>query len=130
MAWADYSWKVARTYRKSEALFRGDGSEAVSIPDPAADPSLIRHILYLGGYGRQTPYLSTSSEEASAIKFARAGGRVWKTSGERAERLGARHLSRDELLAILKSSTSGRASWRNARQRLEARKLVELHAEH
>lgn len=53
-----------------------------------------------------------------------------ETSGEQAERLGAKHLSQDALLAVLKSSTTGRASWRNTRQRLEARKLVELHAEH
>jgi hypothetical protein len=119
-----------RTYRKSGDLFRGDASEAVSVPNPAADPSLVRHILYLGGYGRESPYLSTSSEETSAAKFARGGGRIWKTSGQRAERLGAKHLSQDALLAILKSSTTGRASRRNTRQRLEARKLVELHAEH
>jgi len=90
---------------------------------------LIRHILYIGGYGRESPYLSTSSEESSAARFA-SGGRVWKTSGELAERLGAKHLSQSDLQAILKSSTKGRARWNNAWQRLQARKYVELYAEH
>lgn len=91
---------------------------------------MIRHILYLGGYGRESPYLSTSGDESLAGRFASGGGRVWKTSGELAERLGAKYLSQSELQTILKSSTKGRASWSNARQRLLARKYVELHAEH
>jgi len=117
------------SHKKADPLFRGDGSDAVSVPNPAADPSLIRHILYIGGYGRESPYLSTSSEESSAARFA-AGGRVWKTSGELAERLGAKHLSQSDLQTILKSATKGRARWNNAWQRLQARKYIELHAEH
>jgi len=39
-------------------------------------------------------------------------------------------VSQSDLQATLKSSTTGRASWSNARQRLLARKYVELHAEH
>lgn len=86
----------------------------------------MRHILYLGGYGRESPYLSTSAQETRAARF----GRLWKTSGELAEGLGAKHLGQIELETILKSSKAGRARWRNARQRLQARKYVELHAEH
>lgn len=117
------------SHKKVDPLFRGDGPDGVWSPNPAADPSLIRHILYIGGYGRESPYLSTSSEESSAARFA-AGGRVWKTTGELAESLGAKHLSQSDLEAILKSSTKGRARWGNALQRLQARKYVELHAEH
>ena len=117
------------SHKKVDPLFRGDGADAVWVPNPVADPSLIRHILYIGGYGRESPYLSTSSEESSAGRFA-AGGRVWKTTGELAERLGAKHLSQSDLETILKSSTKGRARWDNAWQRLQARKYVELHAEH
>lgn len=126
---ADYSWDKVPSHKKADPLFRGDGSDAVSVPNPAADPSLIRHILYIGGYGRESPYLSTSSEESSAARFA-AGGRIWKTSGEFAERLGAKHVSQSDLQTILKSSTKGRAHWNNAWQRLQASKYVELHAEH
>jgi len=57
-------------------------------------------------------------------------GRVWTTSGEKAEALGAKHLNQTELESILKSSTTGRAHWPNARQRLQARAFVERHAEH
>jgi hypothetical protein len=120
---------MQRTLKKTDPLFRGDGSDAVVVPNPTADPSLVRHILYLGGYGRETPYLSTSADEGLAARFAE-GGRVWKTSGALAEQLGAKHLSQSELQTTLKSSTRGRASWTNARQRLLARKYVEQHAEH
>jgi len=60
-------------HRKVDPLFRGDASDEVSIPSPAADPSLVRHILYLGGYGRESPYLSTSAEHVLAARFAGAG---------------------------------------------------------
>ncbi len=127
--WKRKATAMQRTHKKTDPLFRGDGTNAVSVPNPAADPSLIRHVLYLGGYGRESPYLSTSSDELLAGRFA-AGGRLWRTSPELAEHLGAKHLSQTELLATLKSSTTGRASWANARQRLLARKYVEQHAEH
>jgi hypothetical protein len=121
---------MQRTSKKADPLFRGDGSDAVSVPAPVAEPSLIRHILYLGGLGRESPYLSTSGDRTLADKFATRGGRVWKTSGALAEQLGAKHISQSDLQATLKSSKTGRASWSNARQRLLARKYVELHAEH
>jgi hypothetical protein len=121
---------MQRTSKKEDPLFRGDRSDTVCVPAPGADPSLIRHILYLGGYGRESPYLSTSSEESIAAGFATGGGRVWKTSGQRAEHLGVKHLSQRELEAILRSSRKGRARWSNARQRLLAQKYVEQHAEH
>jgi hypothetical protein len=125
----DYSCQPVSSHKKTDPLFRGDGRDAVSVPSPGADPSLIRHILYLGGFGRETPYLSTSSDETIAARFA-AAGRVWKTSGAQAELLGAKHLSQSELQATLKSSTKGRARSPSARHRLLARKYVELHAEH
>jgi hypothetical protein len=103
--------------KKAAPLFRGDASDAVAQPNPLADPSLIRHILYLGGYGRESPYLSASGEESAAARFASGGGRVWTTSGALAESLGAKHLSQRELEATLKASKTGRASWPNVRQR-------------
>jgi hypothetical protein len=78
----------------------------------------------------RAPTLSTSGNESSAARFAAGGGRLWKTSGELAERLGAKHVSLGDLQVMLKSSTTGRAGWSNTRQRLLARKYVELHAEH
>jgi hypothetical protein len=121
------SWAEMAGHKKADPLFRGDAGDAVAIPSPAADPSLVRHILYLGGYGRESPYLSTSAEPSVAARFA-GPGRIWKTSGEKAEELGARHLG--QLESILKTSTTGRARWHNARQRLQARAFVERHAEH
>jgi hypothetical protein len=118
------------SHKKADPLFRGDQADAVSTPHPAADPSLVRHILYLGGYGRESPYLSTSSDESSASAFAAGGGRVWQTSGQRAEQLGTKHISQAELQVTLKSSKTGRARWPNARQRLQARLYVEQHSEH
>ena len=46
--------------RKTDPLYRGDAADAVLIPVPDADASIVRHILYLDGYGRATPYLSTT----------------------------------------------------------------------
>jgi hypothetical protein len=43
---------------------------------PGADTSIVRHILYLDGYGRQTPYLSTTERTEVAAIFG-ARGRIW-----------------------------------------------------
>jgi hypothetical protein len=118
------------SHKNVDPLFRGDRADAVAMPDAAADPSLVRHILYRGGYRRATPYLSTSSSDHVAQRFAGRDGRVWRTSGAAAEAGGANHLSQKELDTILKASKRGRARWPNAHERLLARKYVELHAEH
>jgi len=61
--------RVFRWRATQHPLFRGDAASGVGIPRPDADPSIVRHILYLDGPGRETPYLSTTESRI----FARAG---------------------------------------------------------
>lgn len=51
------TWKMSK-----DPLFRGDAKNAVCVPNPGADDSIVRHVMYLEGPGRETPYLSTSEE--------------------------------------------------------------------
>lgn len=66
--------------QKKDPLYRGDFKDRVSAPTPNADDSVIRHVLYLEGPGRETPYLSTSERRGVAERFAQAGS-VWEVLG-------------------------------------------------
>jgi hypothetical protein len=90
---------------------------------------VVRHVLYLEGPGRETPYLSTSEQREVAERFAQAGG-VWETSVAHANAEGIGHISRLELLGILRGNGKGAATWPNAFEVMQARRYVEQHAEH
>lgn len=120
------AWKQSR-----DPLFRGDASDGVQVPTPKADPRLVRHILYLEGFGRETPYLSLSEDRESAEHFApRSGGAVWQTQAPEAAGRGVRHISRKELLQTLKSGRAGVATWPSESEVQRARALVERWGEH
>ena len=97
------------------------------MPTPSADPSLIRHVLHVGSDGRETPYLSTSDARDLAAEF---GTQLWETTASLAIARGATHLRHEELMQIIKTSSTGRASWRSAFERRQAWKFVEQHREH
>lgn len=120
---------MTRSLKKDKALFRGDDPAGVTIPVPAADASLVRHILYLGGKGRETPYLSTSEDRTSAEVF----GAVWETSHNKVkaeEHRGVRVRAYTELLAVLQGRGHGDAGGYSPFQVSQARKFVERHLEH
>jgi hypothetical protein len=117
-------WKQNKSH-----LYRGDHKDAVSVPRSDADGSVVRHVLYLEGPGRETPYLSTSEQREVAERFAQAGG-VWETSVTRANAEGVKYISRLELLGILRGNGKGAATWSNAFEVMQARRYVEQHAEH
>lgn len=118
-------WKETR-----DPLFRGDLAEEVRLPTPAADPSMVRHILYLDGAGRETPYLSTSEWRDIAELFAGREGRVWQTKVPRAKAEKVRHLSRRELVQLLRGKGKGAASWPSPFEVMQARRYVEEWREH
>ncbi len=118
-------WKASR-----DPLFRGDSKEAVSLPVPLADPSIVRHVLYLGGAGRETPYLSATESETIAERFVGTDGRVWKTIVARIKASGIQHISRAELLRLLRGRGKGAARWNRPYEVMRARKYVEEHLEH
>ena len=117
-------WKQSK-----DPLWRGDGQDAVSIPTPSADGSVIRHVLYLEGPGRESPYLSLSERHAVAEQFSRAG-RVWKASVAQAKANGVVHISNSELLGLMKGNGKGKAKWSNPFEVMQARRYVEEHSEH
>jgi hypothetical protein len=117
-------------WRKPDPLYRGDGKDGVRPPHPTADPSIVRHILYLGGYGRETPYHSTSELRETAAHFAGKDGAVYSTTVERALSLAVRHIPRLELLGLLRGKGRGAAKGRTAYEVLLARKYVEQWSEH
>ncbi|MCB9665031.1 MAG: hypothetical protein H6732_13030 [Alphaproteobacteria bacterium] len=118
------TWKQRR-----DPLFRGDGEGGVQLPTPGADPSVVRHILYLDGPGRPTPYVSTTESRDVAEGFAK-GGRVYQTRVPDWAPHGVVHLSRKELLSNLRGVGKGRARWPSAQQVMTARRYVEEAAEH
>lgn len=115
--------------KKMDPLYRGDASHSVQTPVPKANPSIVRHILYLGGYGRDTPYVSTTERVEIATFFA-ARGSVWKTTAPLAEEQGVAHIDNKQLLALLKGRGKGKAKWPNAYEVLQAKRYVEQHFEH
>lgn len=120
---------MTRSLKKDKALFRGDDPAGVTIPVPAADASLVRHILYMGGKGRDTPYLSTSEDRALAAVF----GTIWETSYNKVEaeaERGVRVRSREELSSLLRGRGHGDARWSSPAEVMLARKYVERWLEH
>jgi hypothetical protein len=111
-------------------LFRGDGRDGPVVPQPAADPSYVRHILYLDGAGRATPYLSTTESREVADYFARKGGQTRQTTVKRVQERELLHISQSELLQQLRGKGKGRGTWNNAYEVMQARKYVEQWLEH
>ncbi|MFH1465597.1 MAG: hypothetical protein ABIO70_14515 [Pseudomonadota bacterium] len=122
---------MTRKWRhQSDPLFRGDRADAVGLPSPSANDSIVRHILYLEGAGRETPYLSTTELHEIAEHFAGRNGRVWKAMLRRLHEEGITHISRIELLSLLKGRGKGRATWRSALEVAQARRYAEQWYEH
>lgn len=113
-----------------DPLFRGDDKEGVRLPEPGAPSSIVRHILYLEGAGRSTPYASTSEDEEIAAMFAGKDGRVWHTLLERIEAASLRYISKGELLDLLRGKGKGDAGWPRAHEVQQARAYVESWGEH
>lgn len=118
------------TWRKMDPLFRGDGPDGPAVPKPTADASYVRHILYLEGVGRSTPYLSTTESQVIARRFAGSSGQMRQTTVRRAEERQVQHISQSELLQLLRGKGKGRAAWSNAYEVMQARKYVEQWLEH
>lgn len=116
-------WRMSK-----DPLFRGDGKNSVCIPNPDADDSIVRHVMYLEGPGRETPYLSTSEEYELAETFS--NGTVWKTFVTVARKESVGHISRTELLSLMKGNGKGKAKWPNAFEVMQARRYVEQWGEH
>ncbi len=110
-------------------LYRGDAATSVSVPTPGADDNVVRHILWLGGAGQETPYTSTTHSHATAQYFARAG-RIWTTTRPLAILHGAALIEQSELLQNLKGKGKGRRFQSAPRHVARARVLAERHQEH
>ena len=93
-------------------------------PEPKADTNLVRHVLYLGGLGRATLYLSLTTDREEAAIF----GTLWETDATDLLASGAKHLPIDALLAALQNN-KGRARWRSTKDRQRAFKYAEQHRE-
>lgn len=115
---------------RDQELFRGDHVRGVAIPEPAADASIVRHILYLDGAGRPTPYTSTTHDRAIARTFSRPRGRIWETSVQQAQIHGAAHLPLDELLQNLRGKGHGARFAGRPSEVAQARVYAERHCEH
>jgi hypothetical protein len=120
----------ARSWKQKDPLYRGDAAAAVAVPVPGANPSIVRHILYLEGAGRETPYLSASESLETAERFAGNGGRVWSTTTAAARKRGVTHVGHTELLVLLNGKGKGKAKWSSAFEVQQARRYVEQHLEH
>jgi hypothetical protein len=121
---ANKKWKPSK-----DALFRGDHKDSVCIPTPAADNSIVRHIMYFEGPGRETPYLSTTERREVALRFGQQGG-IWSTSVAIATASGVTHISNSDLLGLMKGNGKGAAQWPDAYEVMQARRYVEEHGEH
>lgn len=119
----------ARSWSPKDSLFRGDG-KSPAIPTPSADASIVRHILYLGGFGRETPYSSTTESPEIARRFASDNGTVWEARVAVAKVHSVRHVSRADLSLQLRGKGRGRATWTSAFEVLQARAFVERWREH
>lgn len=118
-------WKQHR-----DPLFRGDASTGITAPTPVADPNIVRHILYLDGPQRPTPYLSTTEDREVAARFAGRMGTIWETRVPALTPTAVRHISRKELLDLLKGKGKGDATWPSALEVAQARRYVEEWDEH
>jgi hypothetical protein len=117
-------WKSSK-----HALLRGDAKTGVQVPAPMADDSLVRHILFLEGPGRATPYLSATEHAEVAEHFSK-GGAIWQTFVAKANAVGVRHISNSELLAALKGNGKGKAQWNDPFEVMQARRYAEQWTEH
>lgn len=115
--------------QRRDPLWRGD-AEIPTCPTPQANRSIVRHILFLDGAGRETPYHSTSESRQHAEHFANPGGGVYRTTVAQAREMGIHHISRLDLLDLLKGKGKGDAAWSNALDVLTARRYVEQWQEH
>lgn len=98
---------------------------------PTANKSIVRHVLYLEGFGRDTPYLSTTEDRAVAGRFAGKHGAIWATDAKKLRATeGTRHISRKDLLQLLKGKGKGDAIWTSAYEVAQARRYVEESREH
>jgi len=116
-------WKMSK-----DPLFRGDSKAGVCVPNPEADDSIVRHVMYFEGPGRETPYLSTSEEYELADNFS--NGVVWETLVKLAKQESVGHIGRTELLSLMKGNGKGMAKWSNAFEVMQARRYVEQWGEH
>ena len=121
----DRKWKPSR-----DPLYRGDRREGPNTPVPGANPSIVRHVLYLGGAGRETPHLSLTEDEVVAQRFAWPDGKVYSTRVRLLHQHRVGHISRRELTQLLRGRGKGRASWPSAWEVQRARQYVEENAEH
>ncbi len=117
-------WKSSK-----HPLFRGDAKSGVRLPVPQADSSIIRHILYLEGMGRETPYLSATEQQDVAKRFA-VGGAIWQTYVKKIKDNGVKHISNSELLKLMKKNGMGKAKWDDAFEVMQARRYAEQWGEH
>lgn len=115
--------------KKRDPLFRGDAAAGVALPEPKANLSIVAHVLYLGGAGRESQYQSTTESEEVANHFAGTTGRVYRTTAQRAEQHGVGHVSQVELIQLLRGKGKGRAKG-GALRVIQARRFVEQWAEH
>lgn len=121
---AEKKWKQSR-----DSLFRGDHKDTVCVPTPNADASIVRHVMYLEGPGRETPYLSATERRSVAETFAQDGG-VWETTVTHAKAHGVGHISNSDLLGLMQGNGKGKAVWPEAFEVMQARRYVEEHNEH
>lgn len=121
---ATKKWNQAK-----DPLYRGDSKSSVDIPTPTANDSVVRHVMYFEGPGRETPYLSTTDRREVAEYFSQKGA-VWKTTVPIANASGVGHISNLELLDLMKGNGKGKAKWADASEVMTARKYVEEHSEH
>lgn len=117
------------SWKQTEPLYRGDVAGGVQAPDPKGPRSIVRHITYQDGAGRSTPYLSVSESRDAAQYFA-GSGRVYRTNKSAAGDSQVQHLSRAELLGLLKGRGQGDAAGSGAYQVAKARQYVEQWQEH
>ena len=102
-------WKLSKG-----PVYRGENSARVTQPTPSAPKSIVRHVLYLEGPGRETPYLSASESEDTARRFAGRTGTVFLAQPKEWMDGNVKHRSRKELLGLLKGAGKGDAAWHSA----------------
>lgn len=127
---AQGKFMAAARWKQCDDLYRGDQTDGVCVPDPAADKSIVRHILYLEGKGRKTPYLSATEDRKTAETFAEPSGQVYLSNVSGWPDSDVAHISRDMLMQLLRGTGRGRASSKKASLVMTARNYVERHKEH